>query len=147
MQSDRHVIRYTTHSGDRYLHTREPLPYRAAIDHWQELDAARRSGALRWVRHFEVRHVDDPTNPDTYVPTRRQRVTGPKRSQDHPGYLRLSVALHPGQYAAHTFQCIECGRAIEGAGFAVGSHNRHCPGGPDAQRLWQQLEGELSRTS
>lgn len=115
----RHIVRYTTVRGDQYLQTK-PTDWDQAIQEWQRLDDLRTAGRMPWVRHFEVRSEDDPTNPTVYAPTR------PRNVRDHPANLRHGYDLKAGQRVT-TFQCIHCGRVYQGSGLGVGSHNRHCP--------------------
>lgn len=115
--SDLHVVRYVTRSGDRYLQT-EPLSWAGAIALWTTLDE--RKAEMPWVRHFEVRSVDDPTNPAVTVKTR------PWRDRDHPNNLRLRGQSLVENQRVYTFQCVRCGRAYQGSGLGVGSHSRAC---------------------
>lgn len=125
MTTDRHIIRYTTASGDRYLQTK-PLEWWAAISLWHDLDELRRQGRLPWVRHFEVRSASDPTNPDVYLPTREWRGEGRYPRGDHHSNLRLGLNLVEDQNV-YTFQCLTCGKAYQGSGLGFGSHRRVCP--------------------
>jgi hypothetical protein len=116
---DRHIVRYSTVSGDRYLAS-DPLDWPAAQALWQVLDHQRVDGQLPWVRWFEVRSASDPTNPTLKVPAR------PHRSSDHPENLRhKGVTLKAGQ-RVYTFQCRFCGRVYQGSGLGVGSHRSAC---------------------
>lgn len=126
MTTDRHVIRYRTISGDSYLLTETPMGWDHAVEIWDNLDRSRQEGKFPWILHFEVRAADDPSNPEVAIPVR------PHRDDDHPNYIRWrSVRLRPEQHPrVYTFQCVRCGKAFEGSGFAVGSHEGACLGVP-----------------
>jgi len=125
--SDLHIVRYTTKSGDSYVQT-EPLEWDKAITEWDRLDDLRVTGFLPWVQYFEVRSVDDPTNPSLFAPTRKWRGT-PK---DHHSNLRHRFEIAENQ-SVYTFQCLECGKVYQGSGLGFGSHRRACPARTGAQ--------------
>ncbi len=114
------VLRYTTVSGDRYLHA-SGLRREAALVAWYELDDRRLAGELPHVRHVEVRDHGDPTNPTLRVPIRAW-----DERNDHPDFLRRGIRLVPDQRVG-TAQCRYCGRVYQASGFGVGSHLRACP--------------------
>lgn len=119
--SDQYIVRYATKSGHKYLQSK-PLKWGAAIYKWNALEKQRLDGQLPWVKHFEVRSAEDPTNPQRFAPTRPHHP----RSVDHPANVRHSYNIVADQ-KVRTFQCIDCGLVYQGSGLAVGSHRRACP--------------------